>query len=192
MADADDGRVHWYAADPRAVLPLGDGFHVPASLARVVRSGRFEVTTDRAFEDVMRACAAPAPGRETTWISEELVAAYVALHRLGYAHSVECRAGGALVGGLYGVALGGAFFGESMFHRTRDASKVALVGLVERLRRGGFVLLDVPFHTPHLARFGVEEVPRRTYERRLAAALGVEAAWPPDGLAASAGRAGRD
>lgn len=179
MADADDGEVRWYAADPRAVLPL-DGLHVPKSLARVVRQGAFGVTTDRAFEAVMRACAEPAPGRETTWISEELVGAYVALHEAGYAHSVECWKNGALVGGLYGVALGGAFFGESMFHRARDASKVALVHLVEQLRAGGFVLLDVQFQTPHLARFGVEEVPRRAYERRLAAALAVEARWPLD------------
>jgi leucyl/phenylalanyl-tRNA--protein transferase len=176
MADPD-GTIGWYAPDPRAVLPL-DAFHVPTSLARVVRAGRFAVAADRDFEAVMRACAAPAADREETWISEGLVEAYVALHRRGLAHSVECRdARGALVGGLYGVALRGAFFGESMFSRARDASKVALVHLVERLRAGGFVLLDVQFRTDHLARFGVVEVRRAAYERRLAAALAVEADW---------------
>ncbi len=177
MADPDEGgAVYWYAPDPRGVLPLG-GFRVPKNLAKLVRQRRFEVTTDRSFEAVMRACAAPAEGRETTWISDEIVAAYVALHRRGAAHSVECWDDGRLVGGLYGVALGGAFFGESMFHRARDASKVALVHLVERLRRGGFRLLDVQFVTDHLARFGAVEVPRAEYERRLAEALGADARW---------------
>ena len=176
MADAD-GTLGWYAPDPRAVLPLED-FHVPKTLARLVRQGRFNVTTDGAFEAVMRACAAPAEGREETWISEELVQAYTALHWRGIAHSVEVRdPDGALVGGLYGVALRGAFFGESMFHTARDASKVALVHLVERLQRGGFTLLDVQFRTAHLARFGVVEVPRRAYERQLAWAMTVEADW---------------
>lgn len=178
MADPErGGRIGWYAPDPRAVLPLG-AFHVPKSLARVVRAGRFRVTADRAFGAVIRACAAPAPDRPTTWISDEIVAAYEALHRLGYAHSVECWDGDALAGGLYGVVLGGAFFGESMFSRARDASKVALVALVERLRAGGFVLLDVQMQTPHLARFGVTEIPRGVYERRLARALCVPARWP--------------
>ena len=176
MADARDGGVGWYAPDPRAVLPL-DRFHVPKTLARTVRQGRFEVAVDRDFEATMRACAAPAPGREETWISEELVAAYVALHRAGYAHSVECWREGAFAGGLYGVALGGAFFGESMVSRQRDASKVALVALVERLRAGRFVLLDTQMSTPHLARFGVVEVPRAAFEARLAAALAVDADW---------------
>ena len=175
MADPD-GEIGWYAPDPRAVLPL-DGFHVPKTLAKTVRQRRFEVVADRDFEGTMRACAAPAPGREATWISEELVAAYVALHRAGVAHSVECWRDGAFAGGLYGVALGGAFFGESMVSRQRDASKVALVALVERLRAGGFVLLDTQMTTPHLARFGVVEVPRAAFERRLAGALAVEADW---------------
>ncbi len=176
MADPDeDDAVYWYAPDPRGVLPLG-GFHVPKTLAKLVRRASFEVVVDRDFEAVMRACAA-APDRESTWISDEVVAAYTALHRRGAAHSVECRQDGALVGGLYGVALGGAFFGESMFHRARDASKVALVHLVERLRRGGFTLLDVQFVTPHLAQFGAVEITRAEYERRLAAALHVQAAW---------------
>ena len=178
MADPDDGdRVGWYAPDPRAVLPL-DAFHVPKTLARTVRAGRFRVTVDRAFEAVVRACAEPAPGREQTWISEEIVAAYSALHDGGFGHSVECWTdAGAFAGGLYGVALGGAFFGESMVSRERDASKVALVWLVRRLRAGGFALLDTQMSTPHLARFGVVEVPRDEYERRLAAALAAEADW---------------
>jgi leucyl/phenylalanyl-tRNA--protein transferase len=181
MADPDEGdRVYWYAPDPRAVLPL-ERFHVSRSLARVVRQGRYRVTTDAAFDAVIAACAAPARGREATWISGDLAAAYRALHRLGHAHSVECWDDGAdgpvLAGGLYGVALAGAFFGESMFHRGRDASKVALVHLVGRLRAGGFVLLDTQLSTPHLVRFGVVEIPRAAYERRLSVALHTEADW---------------
>ena len=176
MAD-EEGHVRWYRPDPRAILPL-DAFHVPASLARVVRRGRFVVEADRDFEGVMRACAAPATDRPETWISEELIAGYVTLHRYGLAHSIECRdESGELVGGLYGVALAGAFFGESMFSRARDASKVALVHLVERLRAGGFDLLDVQFRTDHLSRFGVVEIPAAQYERRLEAALRVRAEW---------------
>ena len=175
MADPD-GEVGWYAPDPRAVLPL-DAFHVPKTLAKTVRQQRFEVAVDRDFEGTMRACAASAPDRPETWISEGLVEAYVALHRAGFAHSVECWQGGAFAGGLYGVAVGGAFFGESMVSLQRDASKVALVALVDRLRAGGFRLLDTQMSTPHLARFGVVEVPRAAFERRLAAALAVEADW---------------
>ena len=175
MADRD-GEIGWYAPDPRAVLPL-DAFHVPKTLAKTVRQGRFEVVADRDFEAVMRACAAPAPGREDTWISDEIVSAYTDLHRLGVAHSIECWREGRFAGGLYGVALGGAFFGESMVSRERDASKVALVHLVERLRAGGFVLLDTQMTTPHLERFGVVEIPRAAYERRLADALATEADW---------------
>ena len=188
MADPDDGgRVGWYAPDPRAVLPL-DAFHVPKTLARTVRAGRFRVTADRAFETVVRACAEPTPGREQTWISEEIVAAYAALADAGFGHSVECWADdGRFAGGLYGVALGGAFFGESMVSRERDASKVALVWLVRRLRAGGFVLLDTQMSTPHLARFGVVEVPRAEYERRLGAALGVRADWSALDAAGGAG-----
>ena len=169
-----EGGLRWYAPDPRAIIPLDDRFHVPASLARVVRQGRFRVTADADFEGTMRACGA----REETWISEPLVAAYTALHRAGAAHSVECWTDeGAFAGGLYGVALGGAFFGESMVSHARDASKVALVHLVERLRAGGFVLLDTQFVTPHLARFGAHEIRRSNYQRRLAAALRVAARW---------------
>ena len=186
MADLDGG-IGWYAPDPRAVLPL-DAFHVPKTLAKTVRQRPFEVVVDRDFEATMRACAAPAPDRPETWISEDLVAAYVALHERGYAHSVECWADGAFAGGLYGVALRGAFFGESMVTRVRDASKVALVHLVERLRAGGFVLLDTQMSTPHLARFGVVEVPRAAFERRLAAALATDADWNAVDRNAGAGR----
>ena len=176
MADPAEGNaVYWYAPDPRAILPL-DHFHVPKTLARVVRRASFEVVTDRAFEQVMYACAR----RSTTWISPEIIRVYSALHESGFAHSVECWLDGELVGGLYGVALGGAFFGESMFHRVTDASKVALVHLVRQLRRGGFVLLDTQFKTTHLARFGVVEIPRRVYEARLRRALRVPATWWPD------------
>lgn len=175
MADRH-GRIGWYAPDPRAVLPL-DAFHVPKTLAKTVRQGRFEVVADRDFEAVVRACAAPGPGRDETWISEDIVEAYTDLHRLGAAHSVECWREGRFVGGLYGVALGGAFFGESMVSLERDASKVALVHLVGRLQAGGFVLLDTQMSTPHLERFGVVEVPRAEYERRLAHALTVPADW---------------
>lgn len=173
MADPDAGdAVYWYAPDPRAVLPL-DAFHVPRNLARLVRRGRFRVTRDQAFEAVLHACA----DRASTWISGEIARVYTALHRAGLAHSVECWEGARLAGGLYGVALGGAFFGESMFHRARDASKVALVGLVEHLRARGFRLLDTQYSTPHLAQFGVVEIPRAAYERRLCAALCLPVSW---------------
>ncbi len=177
MADSDDGnRISWYAPDPRAILPL-DGLHISRSLARTVRQEKFEVGVDRAFQEVMRMCAAPMPGREETWISEELIDAYTELHRRGYGRSVECRRNGELVGGVYGIAIGGAFFGESMFSRDRDASKVALVHLVQRLRAGRFELLDVQMNTPHLARLGVVLIPRTTYEIRLAHALTITADW---------------
>ena len=175
MADPD-GEIGWYAPDPRAVLPL-DAFHVPKTLAKTVRQGRFEVVVDRDFEDTVRACAAPRADHDETWISEDIVEAYVGLHERGYAHSVECWADGAFAGGLYGVALNGAFFGESMVTRVRDASKVALVHLVERLRAGGFVLLDTQMSTGHLARFGVVEIPRSAFERRLAVAMTTATDW---------------
>jgi leucyl/phenylalanyl-tRNA--protein transferase len=178
MADPRDrNAIYWFAPDPRAILPL-DAFHVSKNLDRLVRSGRFEVVSDRAFEAVMRACAA----RASTWISEEIIQVYTALHEQGAAHSVECWRDGRLVGGLYGVSIGGAFFGESMFHHARDASKVALVHLVRQLRRGGYVLLDTQYTTPHLEQFGVVEIRRADYERRLRRALRVPATWwPPDG-----------
>jgi leucyl/phenylalanyl-tRNA---protein transferase len=178
MADPNrGGEVNWFAPDPRAVIPLDERFHVPKTLRKLLRQAPFEVTADRAFQEVIRACAAPRGDGEGTWISDGIAEAYVALHREGHAHSVECWEGGALVGGLYGVSLGGAFFGESMFHRARDASKVALVHLVERLRRGGFALLDTQFLTDHLAQFGAYEIPRKEYLDRLAAALPLHATW---------------
>ena len=162
--------------EKRGVLPL-DTFHVPHRLARTVRSGKFTVTSDRAFSEVMKGCAAPKPGREETWINSEILRLYTALAASGHAHSVECWRDGQLVGGLYGVKLGAAFFGESMFSRERDASKVALVRLVETLRRGGFALLDTQFLTAHLAGFGALEVPRDRYIKLLESALSREAFW---------------
>ncbi len=172
MAEPDHGTIYWYRPERRGVLPL-DAFHVPKNLRKTVQRGVFHVTTDHAFEVVMRACA----DRDSTWISEQIIETYTTLHRWGYAHSVECWQDEQLVGGLYGVALNGAFFGESMFHRVTDASKVALVHLVHRLRTGGFLLLDTQYTTPHLEQFGVVEIPRQEYERRLAQALQVEARW---------------
>lgn len=173
MADPDENdKIYWYEPDPRAILPL-DSFHVPKNLEKLVDRGRFEVASDRDFEAVIRACAE----RDSTWISEEVIRVYTALNEVGYAHSIECRLDGRLVGGLYGVALGAAFFGESMFHRVTDASKVALVHLVRRLRRGGFILLDTQYVTPHLQQFGVEQIARGEYQRLLDEALRKKAMW---------------
>ena len=172
-----DPTLYWVSPDSRGIIPL-DAFHVPHRLARTVRSGRFTVTADHCFADVMRACAAPAPGREESWINDEILRLYTALHVGGHAHSIECWRDSALVGGLYGVRLGAAFFGESMFSRERDASKVALVALVDALRRGGFTLLDTQFITNHLARFGAIEIPRQQYLAKLHDALNREALWP--------------
>jgi leucyl/phenylalanyl-tRNA--protein transferase len=171
-----DPTLYWVSPDKRGIIPL-DGFHVPRRLARTMRSGAFTITSDRAFRTVMEACAAPGPGREESWINDEILRLYTALHIGGHAHSVECWQGDRLVGGLYGVRLGAAFFGESMFSRVRDASKVALVALVEGLNRGGFTLLDTQFITAHLARFGAVEIPRQQYLRRLHDALNREAIW---------------
>lgn len=157
-----DPNLYWISPEARGIFPLSE-FHVPRRLARTVRSDRFTVTTDRAFEEVIRACAAPGPGRSESWINDEIVSLYMALHARGHAHSVECWREGKLAGGLYGVKLGGAFFGESMFSHERDASKVALVHLVARLKAGGFTLLDAQFLTEHLARFGAIEIPREDY-----------------------------
>lgn len=167
MADPVTGEIRWFRPDPRAIIPL-DRFHIPRSLAKVIRQGVFEVRVNADFEGVMRGCADRAGG---SWISEEFIRVYGALHRAGKAHSVEAWRGGRLVGGAYGVALGGAFMAESMFHRQRDASKVALAGLVARLRDRGFVLLDVQYVTPHLARFGATEIPHALYAARLRRAL---------------------
>lgn len=171
MAD-EDGTIYWYDPDPRAILPL-ERFHIPRRLARRIRRGGFEVRVDTAFRQVITACAEPAPGRETTWISPEIIRAYCDLHELGFAHSVETWIDDRLVGGLYGVTLGGLFAGESMFSRAEDASKIALVYLVERLCQRGYILLDIQFMTEHLRRFGAVEIPRREYKRRLVAALQV-------------------
>lgn len=171
MADArEDSRVFLIDPERRGVLPL-DGFHVPRRLARTVRAGRFEVRVDTAFARVVSTCAEAAPNRQETWINAPIERLYGQLHVLGYAHSVECWQDGELVGGLYGVALRGAFFGESMFSRRTDASKVALVHLAARLIAGGFTLLDTQFLTEHLTGFGAQELSRREYHKRLAHAL---------------------
>ena len=169
---AADGEIRWYSPDPRGILPL-DAVHFSRRLARVARQGRFRVEVDRAFGDVIRACAADErdPEDPGSWINADIIESYTALHRQGIAHSVETWSDDRLVGGLYGVALGGAFFGESMFHRETDASKVALVALVERLRARGYVLLDTQWVTPHLAQFGAIEIPRAQYLRRLERSL---------------------
>jgi leucyl/phenylalanyl-tRNA--protein transferase len=166
----DDPKLYWLDPRLRAILPL-EGFHLPKRLARTVRQGVFEVTADRAFTDVMRACAEPRPGHPESWINEPILALYGDLHRRGHAHSIECRQDGKLVGGLYGVSVGAAFFGESMFSRERDASKVALVHLVARLIRGGFRLLDCQFMTEHLRSFGAIEMPREEFRVLLTEAV---------------------
>ncbi len=167
MADArDDEDVYWVEPKHRAILPL-DGFHLSRSLAKTVRAERFTMTTDRDFAAIVRACAAPDVGREDTWINATIEASYAGLFAAGHAHSVECWQDGTLVGGLYGVSLGRAFFGESMFSWATDASKVALAWLVARLRVGGFTLLDCQFMTPHLASMGALEIPQAAYLERL-------------------------
>lgn len=171
----DGGDIRWFSPDPRGIIPL-DGFHVSRRLARVVRSGDFRIEIDRDFDAVIRACAEAErdPDDPGTWISEEIVESYCELHRRGFAHSVETWRQERLVGGLYGVALRGAFFGESMFHRETDASKVALVGLVTRLRERGYRLLDTQWVTSHLVQFGAIEIPRSEYLKRLDEAMGRE------------------
>lgn len=169
MASGKRGAIEWWTATLRAIIPLDERFHVPHGLRRRLKRNPFTVTFDRDFAGVIHACATT---RTTgNWISREIIESYCALHRLGHAHSVETRLNGQLVGGLYGVHLGGAFFGESMFHTATDASKVALVTLVERLRAGKFTLLDTQWLTPHLARFGAYEIPQDEYLVHLAAAL---------------------
>ena len=173
----DDPAVFWVDPKIRGVLPL-DGVHVPRRLQRTVKNGAFEVRSNTAFAEVVDCCAAPKRGRRETWINRPIRDAVIGLHGMGFAHSVEAWRDGLLVGGLYGVALGGAFFGESMFSLERDASKVALVHLAARLRLGGFRLLDVQFTTDHLKQFGVTEIPGRVYLDRLEQALAVEAEFP--------------
>ena len=181
MAEPRTGKISYYSPDPRAIFPL-DAFHVPKSVARVARSGVFELRSDTAFAEVIARCAEARPGRRETWLSPRLVRAYLDLHRRGFAHSVEAWRDGRLVGGLYGVHIGAAFFGESMFSRPeqggRDSSKVCLAALVEWLRKGGFRLLDTQFSTPHLARFGCVEVARDEYLELLENALVGRGRWP--------------
>jgi leucyl/phenylalanyl-tRNA---protein transferase len=188
MAETRRGdRLYWLDPERRGILPL-DRFHLPRRLLRTVLSGGFTVTADEDFPAVIASCAEPAPGREDTWINPQIERLFTELHEMGFAHSVECWQDDMLVGGLYGVAIGGAFFGESMFSRVRDASKVALVHLVARLRLSGFALLDTQFVTTHLAQFGTCDVPRDEYKARLAVALEVPAKWiampPPERLEA--------
>lgn len=183
MADGRDGEIGWYAPDPRAVQPFAEGdplgtFKVRRSLTKRVRNGGFKLTTDRCFADVIRACATvPRDDALGTWISPEIERLYNDLHRHGFAHSVEAWHGGELVGGLYGVAIGAAFFGESMFSRQPDASQVAYVHLIEHLRERGYQLLDVQFVNPHLEQFGVVEVPRDDYLQSLERALQTDIQW---------------
>ncbi|WP_237217324.1 leucyl/phenylalanyl-tRNA--protein transferase [Falsiroseomonas oryziterrae] len=177
MAESRRGeRLYWLDPEQRGVIPL-QGFHLPRRLARTVLSGPFEVASNRDFVATLQGCAAPAEGREDTWINHEIERLFTALHRMGHAQSIEVRLGGELVGGLYGVTLGGVFFGESMFSRVRDASKVALVHLVARMRVLGYRLLDAQFQTGHLAQFGCREVPRAQYKRLLAEAVEDTPAW---------------
>jgi leucyl/phenylalanyl-tRNA--protein transferase len=173
-----DGDIRWFSPDPRGVIPLDD-FHIPRRLSRVLRAGSFQIEVNRDFEAVIRACALAERDRDDagTWIDEEIFESYRALHHSGYAHSVEVWKGGRLAGGLYGVALGGAFFGESMFHHVADASKVALVALVDRLRTRGFTLLDTQWTTPHLEQFGAIEIPRARYLRMLDGALELDCSF---------------
>jgi leucyl/phenylalanyl-tRNA---protein transferase len=188
-------RLYWLDPERRGILPL-ERFHLSRRLARTVLSDAFTVTADEDFAGTIEGCASAAPGREDTWINPQIERLFGELYRMGHAHSVECRQQGELVGGLYGVAIGGVFFGESMFSMVRDASKVALVHLVARLRLGGFQLLDTQFVTAHLAQFGAHELPRDEYKARLASALEAPAQFmvAPDRAALTAeiqGLAGR-
>ena len=170
--------IRWFSPDPRGIIPL-DTFHVPKRLARVIRRGAFEIEINRSFEEVIRACALADrdPDDAGTWIDQEIFESYCALHDAGFAHSVEAWQGGKLAGGLYGVALGGAFFGESMFHYVTDASKITLAALVERLRARGFTLLDTQWTTEHLEQFGALEIPRVRYLRMLSQALELDCSF---------------
>jgi leucyl/phenylalanyl-tRNA--protein transferase len=180
MAEGRTGdRLFWLDPVKRGVLPL-DGFHLSRRLLRTVLSDTFQVTVDRNFAGTIAGCATPLPERADTWINPQIERLFTELFRMGYAHSVESWQGGTLVGGLYGVSLGGVFFGESMFSFARDASKIALVHLVARLRLGGYCLLDTQFVTTHLSQFGAVEIPRDAYKKRLAEALEVPAAWLTD------------
>jgi len=166
MFDETTGKTYLYNPDPRTILPLND-FHIPKSLGKKVRSGKYILSIDTAFEQVIRFCA----NRKETWLSESLIRSYIALHHIANAHSLEIWIAGELAGGLYGVTIGGAFFGESMFHVQTDASKIALVLLVQRMKEKGMLLLDVQYITPHLARFGAIQITRSDYLLRLDAAV---------------------
>ncbi len=168
----ENGEIAWFSPTKRGVIPL-DAFHIPHGLKRTLKRSPFEVRFNHDFSGVMRACA----DRSETWINEDILESYTQLHGLGYAHSVECWSGDECVGGLYGVSLGGAFFGESMFHRSTDASKVALVYLVDRLISRGFTLLDTQWTTPHLEQFGAKEISRKEYQRQLGKALQRDASF---------------
>jgi leucyl/phenylalanyl-tRNA--protein transferase len=171
---AEDPALYWIEPEKRGIIPL-DTFHIPSRLARTVRSGRFEIAVNRDFQGVLDGCAEPAPGRTRTWINARIRSLYCKLYDIGHCHSVEAYEDGVLAGGLYGVCLGRAFFGESMFHHARDASKVALVHLVARLKASGFTLLDTQFVTTHLTTFGAIEVPQQRYHKMLEASLAGEA-----------------
>lgn len=171
MADsADDPEIFWVEPELRGVIPLDD-FHVSRSLAKTIRRKPFQITFNEEFEGVMKGCAEAAPDRPTTWINDTILSLYTSLHHMGHAHSVEAWENDVLVGGLYGVSLGGAFFGESMFSRRTDASKICLVHLVERLKERGYRLLDTQFTTEHLKTFGAIDVPKAEYELMLASAM---------------------
>ena len=180
MAESvDDPTLFWVEPEIRGLIPL-DGFRISSRLARTVRSEVFRITVNTAFKAVIDGCAAPTPGRDDTWINRRIRDLYTALHEIGHCHSVEVWQGEDLAGGLYGVSLGRAFFGESMFHRSRDASKVELVHLVARLIAGGSKLLDTQFVTTHLAQFGAEEIPREVYKQQLAESVDHPAIWLTD------------
>ncbi|MDE0921614.1 leucyl/phenylalanyl-tRNA--protein transferase [Aurantimonas coralicida] len=181
---ADDPGIFWIDPTERGILPL-DGFHLPRSLRKTIRRAPFDIRVDTAFAAVVDGCAEAAPGRMETWINGQIRSLTLALAQEGFAHSVEAWDGDALVGGLYGVSLGGAFFGESMFSRRTDASKVALAYLWERLCRGGYQLLDTQFLTGHLERFGAIEIDRDTYQALLAEAITVDATFYPAGAGTS-------
>ena len=176
---AEDPALYWIEPEKRGIIPL-NGFHVASRLARTVRAERFSIAINRNFEGVLDGCAEPAPGRTRTWINARIRTLYCKLYDIGHCHSVEAYENGELAGGLYGVSLGAAFFGESMFSRASEASKVALVHLVARLRLGGYRLLDKQFLTPHLAQFGAIEIPRARYHRLLAEALRYRGVFPRD------------
>lgn len=177
---SDHGTIRWYNPNPRGIIPLDERFHVPSRLGRTYRSGRYQLTADRAFTAVMRACSLPRPQQPDTWIDDHFIEVYTQLHQRGFAHSIEAWQDGQLVGGLYGVAIGGLFAGESMFSFARDASKVALIELVSRLRRGGFVLLDTQWVTDHLAQFGTYWMPQSVYLQKMRHAIMQPTTWIAD------------